>query len=145
METGQERANSWIRSAMATRRAIHSSHRPQAVCVAISYLSLHLCNRDLLLMIMRGWKYRGGGGGGVALGYSRPRYQTISIDGRVYTVALVYLSIMRIILRCDPSSQYHLRRENVPLSLLPFFSFFPFLFTKTSIYQPLSYAKASFL
>lgn len=26
---------------------------PWAVCVAIGYLSLHLCNRDLLPMIMR--------------------------------------------------------------------------------------------
>ena len=45
-------------------RARAGSEALGAVCVAITYLSLHLCNGDLLPVIMREWKYRGGGGGG---------------------------------------------------------------------------------
>lgn len=62
----------WQEIWRGSRNSLPPCNALQAVCVAIDYLSLHLCNGDLLPMIMRGWKYRGGTGGG------RPRVPEIS-------------------------------------------------------------------
>lgn len=63
-----------------------------AVCVAITYLSLHLCNGDLLPVIMREWKYRGGGGGGGTrprLSRSRRAFTEVDVCTRVRSTGVV--------------------------------------------------------